>query len=315
MKDGIKNVIQKLSSIDSESGKSLKTLTYIIGAGVACIEVIFFLHYYVVLPKTNLLATIFPNVLIEETNENRTNNKENILKENALLSQAARMKAEDMAQKGYFSHISPEGIDPWFWIKQVGYSYEYAGENLAMDFSDSQDVIDAWMESPLHRENILGENFTEIGIGVAKGVYEGKETIFIVQLFGKQAGKTHVSETKDILATKPHATVQAKTNVLGAMSESSVVEDAPIKNVQDRSVTSPEKATTIEKIIVQPKRTMQYIYFVYIGIVICIMGIIIYNNKKTFFLRSTLYGVSVIVLIVLCMMVSQYIGLSTTVIQ
>ncbi|MBI3638379.1 CAP domain-containing protein, partial [Candidatus Wolfebacteria bacterium] len=60
----------------------------------------------------------------------------------------------------------------------------YAGENLAVNFFDSEDAVNAWMKSITHRENILNTNFKEIGIGVAKGNYNGKESIFVVQLFG-----------------------------------------------------------------------------------------------------------------------------------
>ena len=62
------------------------------------------------------------------------------------------MKAQDMATLGYFAHVSPDGKTPWYWIEKVGYDYQYAGENLAINFSDSKDVTNAWMASPLHKE-------------------------------------------------------------------------------------------------------------------------------------------------------------------
>jgi hypothetical protein len=89
-----------------------------------------------------------------------------------------------MAKEGYFAHDSPSGVTPWEWFDEVEYTYETAGENLAIDFSDSDAVVDAWMDSRLHRENILEEDFTEIGIATARGEYEGRETVFVVQMFG-----------------------------------------------------------------------------------------------------------------------------------
>jgi hypothetical protein len=89
-----------------------------------------------------------------------------------------------MAKHGYFAHTSPAGVAPWDWFRRVGYAYIRAGENLAVNFVDSEDVIEAWLRSPKHRENIMNGLYEEIGIGTARGTYEGQETVFIVQLFG-----------------------------------------------------------------------------------------------------------------------------------
>jgi len=88
-----------------------------------------------------------------------------------------------MASKGYFAHYSPSGLSPWYWFTKAGYSYKKAGENLAVNFKDSDDVVRAWMNSPTHKANIVKEGYTEIGIGIAEGVYQGKKATFVVQLF------------------------------------------------------------------------------------------------------------------------------------
>jgi hypothetical protein len=62
--------------------------------------------------------------------------------------------------------------------------YAHAGENLAIHFTDSTEVVEAWMKSPTHRENIVNGKYTEIGVGTAKGTYEGYDTVYVVQLFG-----------------------------------------------------------------------------------------------------------------------------------
>ena len=133
----------------------------------------------------SFLGDIRTGVIIAFTNEERQ--KENIpeLLENPVLAEAATLKAEDMVEKGYFAHYSPEGTSPWFWFDQKGYQYERAGENLAVLFNDSKKVVDAWMNSPTHRANILKEGYTEIGIGTAEGIYKGKSTTFVVQFFAK----------------------------------------------------------------------------------------------------------------------------------
>ncbi|MFA7302109.1 MAG: CAP domain-containing protein [Candidatus Shapirobacteria bacterium] len=131
------------------------------------------------------LSAVLPSVLTELTNEERTNASLSALKENDLLDKAAAMKASDMATKGYFAHVSPEGKKPWNWVQDVGYKYQYAGENLAVNFKDSEDVTVAWMNSPTHKANIVKAEYTEIGTGVATGTYNGVKSIFVAQVFAK----------------------------------------------------------------------------------------------------------------------------------
>lgn len=133
--------------------------------------------------NVNFLGSVLPSVVTELTNEDRIAQNLPTLTSDELLTKAAQLKAEDMAEKGYFSHVSPDGKTPWYWLDQVGYPYSYAGENLAVDFNDSRDVQEAWMASPTHRANIVKPEYTRIGVGVAKGMFEGKETTFAVQFF------------------------------------------------------------------------------------------------------------------------------------
>lgn len=134
-----------------------------------------------------LVSTILPAVIVDLTNNERNGEAVGTLSRSTILDKAATLKAEDMARDGYFSHYSPDGVSPWYWFDEAGYSFVHAGENLAVYFTDSEDVIDAWMESPGHRANILNNNFTEIGVGTAKGTYNGYETVFVVQLFASPA--------------------------------------------------------------------------------------------------------------------------------
>ena len=129
------------------------------------------------------LSSILPNVLIELTNGNRTNEQVPALRRNAALDRAAQAKADDMARNGYFAHTSPVGIDPWYWILRENYVFARAGENLAVNFYGSSEVVDAWMKSPAHRTNILNEEFSEIGIGIAQGLYKEQNATFVVQMF------------------------------------------------------------------------------------------------------------------------------------
>jgi hypothetical protein len=149
------------------------------------IEAVFLVQILVVWPLTGIFSSILPGVLVDLTNGSRSQNNIASLKVNSLLQQAALLKARDMAAKGYFAHTSPEGVEPWYWLQQVGYSYSGAGENLAINFSDSADIANAWMNSSGHRANILDNRFSEIGIAATSGFYQGKETVFVVQFFGR----------------------------------------------------------------------------------------------------------------------------------
>lgn len=146
------------------------------------IEITSFLKDFI-LTKNDFFAAVLPEAIINITNEKRIENGSPVLKANFLLKKAAELKAADMVRKGYFAHTSPEGKTPWYWIDKVKYDYAYAGENLAINFVDSSNVVKSWMDSETHKENILNKNYTETGIAVKKGIYKGKETIFIVQFF------------------------------------------------------------------------------------------------------------------------------------
>ena len=81
------------------------------------------------------------------------------------LSKVARLKSEDMKNKGYFSHTSPTYGTPFDMLKQFNISYKTAGENIAKGQKSAEAVVNAWMNSEGHRRNILSKSFTHIGVG------------------------------------------------------------------------------------------------------------------------------------------------------
>lgn len=130
---------------------------------------------------------ITPQTMLELTNASRRVAGAIELKFNSQLAAAAEAKANDMFSFQYFDHNSPSGITPWFWIKSSGYEYSYAGENLAIDFISAEGAHQAFMNSSSHRENILNTNYQEIGIAVKKGIFEGEESIIVVEEFGARS--------------------------------------------------------------------------------------------------------------------------------
>ena len=137
---------------------------------------------------TTQLASVLPGAVVALTNEEREDAGIASLKASALLARAAQLKADDMAAKSYYAHVSPDGNPPPYWLSAVGYKYQIMAENLVIDRETSDDVVSAWMGSKYHRENILNPVFTEIGIGVAYGTYKGRDTIYVVQMFAKPQG-------------------------------------------------------------------------------------------------------------------------------
>lgn len=174
---------------------------------------------------TGFLALVLPNTLVDQTNQTRIASNLPPLTENPLLTAAAQKKANDMAAKGYFAHTSPEGITPWYWFQQAGYKYTYAGENLAVNYSDSNDVTRAWLNSPAHRDNILNSHYTQIGIATAQGTYQGQSTVFVVQLFGRPPAPAPV-----VVATapKPAPVVAPKPVPVPAPKPAPVVVPKPV---------------------------------------------------------------------------------------
>lgn len=129
---------------------------------------------------------ITPVDLVNVTNKVRQEHGLSALSLDSELSQAASSKASDMFTKNYWAHIAPDGATPWGFIKNSGYEYLYAGENLARGFSSTSDVVNAWMASPSHRDNMLSSNYTDVGFAIATGSLTGSDTVLVVEMFGKR---------------------------------------------------------------------------------------------------------------------------------
>jgi uncharacterized protein YkwD len=133
-----------------------------------------------------ITANISVQDLLDQTNQKRRENGLQPLALNSQLTSAAEMKAADMFAKNYWAHVSPDGTTPWVFIKNSGYDYLYAGENLARGFTTATETTDAWMGSPTHRENLLSSNYKEVGFAVKAGTLTGSDTILVVQEFGNK---------------------------------------------------------------------------------------------------------------------------------
>ncbi len=202
-----------------------------------------------------MISTILPAVIVDLTNEERSEVALGTLKRSTVLDEAARMKAEHMSKNGYFAHYSPDGVSPWFWFGRANYNFVHAGENLAIHFTDSGDVVDAWMESPTHRANVLNGNYTEIGVGTAEGTYEGYSTVYVVQLFGTPAAIAQAQEPEpqqeEILAP---AVAAAETPDEAVLSESvSITEEVVTHEAEPVRVAVAEENEASSTMVSQTK--------------------------------------------------------------
>lgn len=154
---------------------------YAIGIIALKIIVVGLVAFYAQLAR---VSDITPTSIIALSNQARQQQHVSTLKTNPLLTKAAESKAADMAKQQYFAHVSPTGVTPWTWFKQAGYSYTYAGENLALDYASSEDVIAAWLNSASHRRNLLSTSYKDIGVAVATAKINGSPSLIVVQMFG-----------------------------------------------------------------------------------------------------------------------------------
>lgn len=197
--------------------------------------------------------SITENDLLRLTNKARVERGLRALKINPQLSDSARRKVVDMFSKNYWAHFAPDGsTSPWYFIKEAGYSYIYAGENLAKGFTSSDDVIIAWMNSPSHRENMLSDKYNDIGFAVAEGRLGDEDTILVVEMLGAASPVVEAEVPKDA------------TNKVGISSESQAqpAYQAAIPTPQtmlDKTVKSEENSGAIYQPKVDGRMTSQVI--------------------------------------------------------
>jgi len=194
------------------------------------------------IPKA--LAAVSGGSLVSLANTSRTQAGLATLSTNSQLEQAAAMKAADMFTNQYFAHTSPQGKTPWDFISAAGYNYVYAGENLAIGYTNSSELHNAWMNSPSHRENIMNPNFRDIGIAVVDGDYEGAPTTIVVQEFGS-------TETSQPVAENQTQTEEISNTTNG--SENQPTEGTPANTkayelLMDKTKFTPNKIFTGEEV-------------------------------------------------------------------
>lgn len=200
------------------------------------IIILFFLVAQIGLARAK---TTFPTVLgattdisaqklLELTNIQRQQHGLQSLVINNKLNDAAKAKGEYMFAKNFWAHNAPDGKTPWSFIRSAQYEYVYAGENLARGFTNSDSVIQAWMDSPTHRENMLSQNYRDIGFAVSEGTLLGEHTTLVVEMFGNTQAVPLARQSGN---TSPEAVPQQAGQQTLAMQVPILVSNKPIVDV------------------------------------------------------------------------------------
>lgn len=226
---------------------------------------------------SNILGVAFnitSEVLLNETNAQRLKYDLPPLKLNDKLMQAAAAKANDVFAKNYWAHYAPDGTSPWYFFQQAGYSYLYAGENLAKDFTDSQSVVTAWMNSPTHRDNILKPDYEEIGFAVMEGSLQGQDTVLVVQLFGKPDGAV-------LAENQPVARYQQEPITIETL-ETKTIAEKPVKTANFKLQTAVKKEPLINIVSLQK----EVLLVILAGLIIVLSLDLYFVEKKKLFRLS-----------------------------
>jgi uncharacterized protein YkwD len=155
-------------------------------ASLIAVKIFVVAFLFITFPSTAEFSTVTSNRIIELTNESRQQEGYSVLIRSSKLDASAMAKARHMIENNYFAHDCPnDGTTPWEFFKDADYNYTFAGENLAMNFSEAEEAMQAWLDSPSHRANVMNNNYSEIGVAVLIGEIDGHQTTLVVQHFGK----------------------------------------------------------------------------------------------------------------------------------
>ena len=130
--------------------------------------------------------------MLERVNRERAARRLPPLRRNPRLDDAAQGHANDMLKRSYYGHDTPEGKTVMDREQSKGYRAAFAGENIARGQYSVEEVMDGWMESPIHQEHLLSTMLDEVGFGLAFGKIPDGYEILWVQDFGRVKRKSKV---------------------------------------------------------------------------------------------------------------------------
>ncbi len=250
--------------------------------------IIYALFFLSVMVGQKAFTRFFPGVLgyasnikIKElydmTNRKRTAVGLGELRLNPALTRAAEKKAQDMFSDDYWAHTSPDGDEPWDFILAEDYDYAYAGENLAKNFNNSKDVVEAWYNSPSHKENLLNKNYEEIGFAVVDGVLNGYETTVVVQMFGKPKDISHLATASDQERILESAAQKEAAHSVDTNTEVVANLPKPLQNVLPQQLKDSEPVILPAIDVAMAIKGIGVVFVIYL---IALMTLDIWYSKK-----------------------------------
>lgn len=153
---------------------------------IVLIEAAVIIPSFFILPRNGFLAAVLPEALTNLANKGREQAGLPALQTNPLLAQAAEAEAQGLIKQSYFSDNTPKSDMLWLSLARVGYTYHRAGVALGVGFFDSRDLALAWQHTPAEGA-LRNSAFSEIGVGVAAGNYQGRNSLYVVEFFGEPA--------------------------------------------------------------------------------------------------------------------------------
>jgi len=232
---------------------TLKILGFVLFSIVAIRLVIFHTR-----PNIGNASDLTVQNIIEAINKERSLRNLSTLNTDNRLSTAAQSKSEDMIARKYFAHVDPDGNYIWPKIVEAGYTpYLQLGENLAIEFYNTESLVSAWMNSPTHRANVLNEQFKDQGMGLFFGnVSNGEYHSSITNAFGSLVVKK--TEPKPAPTTPPSAPTNPSTPSTGSgpsASQSTTPPATPPSTPSTETPPSTTPTTPEETPKTEPKKT------------------------------------------------------------
>ena len=187
-----------------------------------------------------------------------------------------------MFADNYWAHNSPKGKTPWSFIVNAGYHYTLAGENLAKNFDTSQGVVNAWMASSTHRDNIVKPGYTDIGFAVVNGVLNGEETTLVVQMFGAGEEIAEAPKTKPVVPGESTVTEEKAPQESSSVLSQITVPSGALTPVPISSRIAEAFSGVLKKPRFNIPTVTRDVTFLFIGLIVGVLAIdgIVVSRKK-----------------------------------
>jgi uncharacterized protein YkwD len=136
-------------------------------------------------PSLQLDETETERLVYEKINDERGERNLTIMASGDALTAVARNHSQDMAERGYFNHTTPDGVEPAMRVERAGIQCDSVGENIIKlgrnnhEEPLAEDAVAAWLDSPGHLMNIVDTDWTRTGVGL----FATEDTVYITQVF------------------------------------------------------------------------------------------------------------------------------------